>query len=243
VVAPAASVAPTPAVLAVTTESAASTTELPEATYLQPLTVASPPLGERFANLAPWECRQLLARRKLPVARASLPALGVATPLRLTGPLGAVNFRTPGKKSPYGILDCRLVLLLEALAPHLERMSVVEVQVDNLYRPGSYLKGRRKRVPSQHAHGLALDITRFTLADGTKLDVERDFHGQLSAPVCGPEAVLLEPSRPAILLRNIVCELGRLGAFNYFLTPNYDQPHRNHLHADIKRKCGDHVVK
>ncbi len=234
--------APATSTSTVIAENVASTTELPEATYLRPLTIAVPPLGERFANLAPWECRRELARRKLPVARASLPAVGVATPLRLTGPLGSVTFRTAGKKSPYGILDCRLVLLLDALSSHLERLSVKEVRVDNLYRPGAYLKGRR-RVPSQHAHGLALDITRFVLSDGTELDVERDFHGELSAPVCGPEAVLTDPNRSAILLRNIVCELGRLGAFNYFLTPNYDPPHRNHLHADIKRKCRDHVVK
>ncbi len=225
-------------------ENGASPQALPEGTYSRPLenrASAGVPLSEKFANLQPWQCRKELLRRKIPVRGAGMPAPGVATPLRLRGPVGPVRFVTPNAKSKHGILDCRLALLIDEIAPHLAALSVEQVHVGNFYRPKSRLPSGNGR--SQHAHGLAMDIFRFVLTDGTKLDIEPDFQGVLGKPVCGPGAAFSEKTREAVLLRNIVCELGRLGAFNYFLTPNYDVPHRNHLHADIKRGTRDHVVR
>jgi hypothetical protein len=217
---------------------------LPEPTYLAAL---PPPgnsgsaLAERFSSLQPWQCRDELRRRKIAVRVANLPARGVATPLRLVGPVGALRFVTPGQKSVYGILDCRLVLLLSELSSRLSVLSVKEVYVDNFYRPKAHLPG--KKVPSQHALGLAVDIAGFGLSDGTVLNIERDFSGNIGAPVCGPDVVLSERTRQTVLLRNIVCELARLHAFNYLLTPNHDTAHRNHLHGDIKRSAREHVVR
>jgi hypothetical protein len=132
-------------------------------------------------------------------------------------------------------------LLLSELGPTLTALSVKEVYVDNFYRPRAHLPG--KKALSQHAFGLAIDIAGFGMKNGTHLNVERDFHGTLGAPVCGPEADMTEVNRESILLRNIVCELTRIGAFNYFLTPNHDAAHHNHLHGDIKLKARDHVVR
>src|SRR3970040_2417474 len=86
----------------------------------------------RSANLSPAQCRAELARRKIAVKRAGRPAPGVATPVRLAGTLSGVRFTTPSGKSPYGILDCRLVLALEAFAQTLARHDVVEARIDNL---------------------------------------------------------------------------------------------------------------
>jgi hypothetical protein len=218
---------------------------LPEPLYLVP--IAEPvnrgrALSDRFAKLQPWECRAELRKRRIAVRNANMPALGVATPLRLEGPLGPIRFITPGRKSQSGILDCRLVLLLDEIAPRLSALSVKEVHVGGFYRAKSHLPGK-KQSPSQHAYGLAADIVAFGMADGTLLDVEQDFLGVLGEPVCGPNAVFSEKTPKAVTLRNIVCDLGRVGAFNYFLTPNYDEAHRNHLHADIKRGARDHVVR
>jgi hypothetical protein len=182
-----------------------------------------------------------LKRRKLAVRAANLPAPGVASPLRLAGTVGPLRFVTPGVKSVYGILDCRLALLLSELGPTLAALNVKDVYVDNFYRPKARLPG--KKALSQHALGLAIDIAGFGLVDGTVLNIERDFHGTIGAPVCGPEAAMSDGTRASVLLRNIVCELTRLGAFNYFLTPNHDVSHRNHLHGDIKRKTRDYVVR
>jgi hypothetical protein len=225
-------------------ESSAAVQALPLPQYLEAVV---DPLGgqksmsEQFANMQPWKCRLELRRRRIAVQAAKLPAPGVATPLRLAGNLGPIRFVTPGSKSVYGILDCRLALLLSELAPTLSTLSVKEVYVDNFYRPRAHLPG--KKALSQHAFGLAIDIAGFGMTDGTRLNIERDFQGALGAPVCGSEALLFEATRESILLRNIVCKLARIGAFNYFLTPNYDAAHHNHLHGDIKSKTHDHVVR
>jgi hypothetical protein len=188
----------------------------------------------RIANLSPAACRAELARRTLPVKRFGGATPGIATAVRLTGPLGGVRFLAPGGKSPYGLLDCRLALLIDELAPLLAEHGVSAVRADNFYRPRAHLPGRR-RTPSQHAHGLAIDVTGFVLTDGRTLDVEREWPADIGAPACGPEARASAPTDAAIALRNLVCEVARRGFFHDVLTPNYDRAHRNHIHMDIKR--------
>src|SRR5690606_561032 len=109
----------------------------------------------RHANLSMEQCRKALRERKLP-AEPTKALRGIATPLRLTGPIHGVRFVSPGKRSVYGALDCRLVLALAELARVLAELDVVEVYVDNLYRPNARLPGKKKK-RSQHAHGLAAD--------------------------------------------------------------------------------------
>jgi hypothetical protein len=195
----------------------------------------------RTANLSPAQCRAELGRRKIAVKGAGRPAPGVATPVRLAGTLSGVRFSTPSGKSPYGILDCRLVLALEAFARVLARHDVVEARIDNLYRPRARLPGRKK--PSQHSYGLAADIMGFTLKDGRKLVVERDFGGALGTPPCGPESRVEPPTEAGLLLRNLVCAVAREGLFHYMLTPNYNTAHRDHLHFDIKRGLNEWTIE
>jgi len=217
---------------------------LPEVTFKEPLP-DGPTEGERasyrIANLSPAQCRAELARRKLPVTREGRATPGVATPLRLTGEVRGIRFITPGKRSVYGIFDCRLVVLLDELAEVLSREGVTAVHVDNAYRPKARLPGRRKK-KSQHAYGLAIDLYGFTLKDGTELVVERDFGGSLRAPVCGPLATAPDDAK-AIAVRNLTCAIARSRLFNYLLTPNFDAAHADHLHADIQRGTRARVVK
>jgi hypothetical protein len=187
----------------------------------------------RNANLSPAQCRAETRRRKLPVRAVGGDARGIAVPLRLDGPLRGVRFVAPGRRSPYGLLDCRLALTLDDLAEVLAAHGVVEVRVDNMYRPRAHLPGSRKR--SQHAYGLAADITQMKLADGRTLVVERDFQGARGEPVCGPESRLVQPTPEAIALRNVLCAAAGQGLFHHILTPGYDEAHRDHLHLDIKR--------
>jgi hypothetical protein len=196
----------------------------------------------RHGNLSPAACLAELGRRKLATKRVGGNVRGIATPLRLNGPIRGVRIAAPGAGSRHGILDCRLVLAIDELARIAAKHGVVAVRADNFYRPGAHLPGKR-RTRSQHAHGLAMDVTSFELADGRRLVVERDWQGAIGARACGPEAELDEPSETAVLLRNLVCELAREGVFHHLLTPGFDPAHRTHLHLDIKRDARATIVR
>jgi hypothetical protein len=176
-----------------------------------------------------------LRERALPAKRARRAAPGVATPLNLTGPLQGVRVRTAPPRSPYGILDCRLVLALDDFARIVARHDVVEIRIDNMYRPHARLPGRRKL--SQHARGLAADIPSLVLGDGRTLEVKRDWHGTLGMPACGPDASPVDPTQETILLRNLLCETSRAGLFHHMLTGNDDAAHETHFHFDIQRRA------
>ena len=126
------------------------------ASYLQPLPapiVSKASSASRWAGLGGAQCLTEVARRKLGVTRWRGGAVGVASPVRVTGPIGGVRFVTPGRKSPYGILDCRLALALADLAEILKRHDVVEVRVDNMYAPRP---PAGQEEADQHAYGLAM---------------------------------------------------------------------------------------
>jgi hypothetical protein len=237
-VAPEPSVQPPPIETDTALPPAPSDTDAPFRNQLEHPRSAAGPAATRHANLSPASCRADLKKRKLPTTPARGAARGIATPLRINGQLHSIRFVTPGAKSRYGMLDCRLVLALDEMAEVLAKHSVVAVRIDNFYRPVAHLPGRRIR--SQHAYGLAADIVGFTLADGRSLLVERDYRGGLGSPSCGPESAIADPTDEAIALRNIVCELAAKGIFHHMLTPNYDRAHQDHLHFDIKR--GDRAV-
>ena len=169
-------------------------------------------------------------------------AVGIATPVRITGPLHGVRIISPGPKSVHGKLDCRLALLLDDLCAVLADVGVTAIHVDGFYRPKAHLPGKR-RSPSQHSFGLAVDIHALGLSDGRTLVIERDFGGNIGDPVCGASARVEPETRDSIELRNIVCKIAAHRAFHYLLTPNHDLAHRNHLHCDIKRGARQHLVR
>jgi hypothetical protein len=213
------------------------------ASYRAPLpathvTKSSP--ASRWASLSATQCWAEVTRRKLGVTRAKGAAGGVSLPVRVTGAIEGIRFLTPGKKSPYGLLDCRLAVALADLAVVLKRHGVVSVQVDNMYRPRAHLPGKKK--PSQHAYGLAIDLTRLKRADGTELIVERDFEGQIGEPVCG-ESARAGLGAEASALRDLICDVARSGTFHHILTPNHDAAHRDHFHLDIARGARQRIIE
>ncbi|MEZ4231403.1 MAG: extensin family protein [Polyangiaceae bacterium] len=223
-------------------DDAAPPVDLSAQPFAQPLDARRilPPTSyaRRFANLSPAQCMKQLRTAKLPVKHWGGAAKGVANPHKLNGALSGVSFVFPGGKSPFGVLDCRLVLALNEFARVLAKHDVVRVQLDNMYRPHSKLPRHRRgkpRNPSQHSYGLAADITRFWLADGSVLSVEDDWHGELGATACGPDALLSDPDADSVRLRNLVCDVAREGIFTHMLTPGFNAAHRTHFHFDIKR--------
>jgi hypothetical protein len=80
------------------------------------------------------------------------------------------------------------------------------------------IAGRRDRRLSEHAHANAIDISGFTLEDGTLVSVGAGWRGT---------------PRERAFLREV-----RNGACDYFkavLSPDYNRAHRDHLHFDLGR--------
>ncbi|AUX36878.1 MULTISPECIES: extensin family protein [Sorangium] len=86
---------------------------------------------------------------------------------------------------------------------------------------------------TRHPAGLAIDVGALKKRDGTWISVARHFHGRIGDKTCGEGAP--QPELPeARELRSIVCEAADLGIFTYALTPNYNAPHADHFHMEIK---------
>ena len=188
----------------------------------------------RYAKLSQAECEAELAARHIDYTQET--ALAVAEPVRLTGPLHGVVFRTDQSararpNSPYEIADCRLVLALDDFAEILSRHDIVEVRHYSMYRPPKTWTDDKPG--TRHPGALAIDAGRFIDRTGAVLDVDHDFHGAIDAKTCGDGAGP-HPAPPAALeLRAILCEAVDRRLFNVVLTPNYNKPHHNHFHLEL----------
>jgi hypothetical protein len=188
----------------------------------------------RYAQLAQADCEAELASRHIDFIRETGSA--VLAPVRITGPLHGVVFRTDGKAevratSPYEIADCRLVLALDDFAAILNRHGIVEVRHYSMYRPPkNWPEGK---IGARHDGALALDAGRFIDSSGKVLDVDRDFHGAIDAKTCGDGAAPRPATADALELRAILCEAVDHRLFNVVLTPNYNRPHHNHFHLEV----------
>ncbi len=189
----------------------------------------SPPPASRYAALDKAACEAELVKRRIAFDRVD-SARGVIAPVRLSGPLSGVTFRSnlPASKRKSAVIeiyDCRLVLALDDFAKLLAKHDVVEVVHLSVYRPVSKkvsLKGAGRR----HAGALAIDAAVFKTTDGRTLDVQKDFHGAIGAKTCPPPASASE-------LRKIACEASEARLFNVLLTPDYNWAHRNHFHLEV----------
>ena len=143
----------------------------------------------RYAQMSRDDCEAELASRGIDFVRET--ASGVVAPVRLTGALHGVMFRTDGKDavravSPYEIADCRLVLALDDFAQVLASHGIVEVRHYSIYRPPhGWPEGK---IGGQHNGALAIDAGRFIDSAGKVLNVDRDFHGAIGARTCGDGA-------------------------------------------------------
>lgn len=188
------------------------------------------PIASRYAGLDRTSCEAELARRQISFDRVS-EARGVIAPLRLTGPLSGVTFRSvlpPAKSriSPYDIYDCRLVLALDDFARMLAKRDIVEVIHLSVYRPVTTKWIPKGVAGKRHGGALAIDAAIFKTKDGRRLSVEKDFHGRIGARPCpAPES--------ASELRKIACEASDARLFNVLLTPDYNWAHRNHFHLEV----------
>ena len=197
----------------------------------------------RYAQLAPDDCEAELAGRHIEFAHETADA--VLAPVRLTGPLHGVVFRTdqPDKAratSRWEIVDCRLVLALDDFAEILARHAIVEVRHYSMYRPPKTWTDDKPG--TRHTGALAIDAGRFIDQSGTVLDVDHDFHGAIGAKTCGDGAAPRPATPAALTLREILCEAAERRLFNVMLTPNYNRPHKNHFHLELTAGVGWFLV-
>lgn len=190
----------------------------------------------RYGHLDRAACEAELSRRGIPFAPVD-EARGVLAPERLTGPLHGVTYRTAlpadaRATSPWEIVDCRLALALDDFAQQLAAHDIVEVVHFSMYRPprAAWPEGK---LATRHPGGLAIDAATFVKRDGTKLEVQKDFHGRIGAATCGPGTGPRPPSPVSEELRAIVCDAADARIFNVVLTPDYNWPHRNHFHLEV----------
>lgn len=189
----------------------------------------------RYGQLSQDECEAELTERGIGFVREA--ARGVLAPVRLTGPIRGVQFRTDLRDaaratSPWEIADCRLVLALDDFAEILNSHDIVEVRHYSMWRPPAE-SWPEEKIATRHPGALALDAGRFIAKDGTVLDVDKDFHGAIGAKTCGDGAAPRPATTEALALRAILCEAAERRLFNVMLTPNYNRPHKNHFHLEV----------
>jgi hypothetical protein len=191
-----------------------------------------------YGSLTPRECIAELDARKIPyVSEHDRGARGIDTPVRLTGKLHGVEFRTnlsdkQRATTPWELADCRLVLALDDFSEILERHDIVDVRHYSMHRlvPTSWPDGKPTK---QHMAGNAIDAARFITRDGSVLDVDKHFNGAIGAATCGDKAAPQPATKEALELRSILCEAVEKRLFNVVLTPNYNRPHKNHFHLEV----------
>ena len=190
-----------------------------------------------YAQLTPEACLAALDERHIPYSREE-PKRGVKIPVRLTGRVAGVLYRTDfpdGERDrvPWEIFDCRLVLSLGDFSEILRAHSVAEVRMFSAWRPPA--KSWPTSEPARrHQGALAIDVRELRKDNGEVLNVLADFHGRLGAEQCVPSALPPNPDSPqARELHELVCAAAEAHVFNSILTPNYNPAHRNHFHLEL----------
>lgn len=196
--------------------------------------------ASRYGHMGRATCLAEARKRTLPVVAVD-PARGVLAPVRITGPLHGVSFHSAmpaaaRKTSVYEIFDCRLVLALDDLAQVLAKHDVVEVVHMSAYRPPPAKGWRDGELGTRHTGALAIDAGTFVRKDGSKLNVEKDFHGAIGQRPCGEKTGPWPRTDEGVELRKITCEALDAKLFHVFLTPGFNWAHRNHFHMEVSAK-------
>lgn len=163
-------------------------------------------------------CLEELAAAHVDVTPANpSPLVPLAVTMR-TGEIDGVRFQDGhGQPLTYG---CDMMTRVVKLAAVAKEMGITRIIVASGYRD-------HPRV-SFHTLGLAMDMSRFVLSDGSDLRVLRDYERTPERATC--EGTLTNPK--AQLLQRLACTLHDRRVFSSVLTPNYNVGHHDHMHVD-----------
>lgn len=142
---------------------------------------------------------------------------GVENPVEVRGKLGGVEFWASDGRPLH--LDCRLALALEQMKPVYQERGVSRVRFSGAYAYRRTPSGRL----SHHAHGLAIDIHEIWFGSKS-VSVDGDFLRNVGC----------QPGVPK--LNEVACAMRNTSMFEEFLTPDYNQDHRDHLHISVPRR-------
>jgi len=199
---------------------------------LVPALISGCSSGPNFvAKLEPWRAEEesaciasgVLAHTTFIASRSALggPSVcGTERPYELS----AVNDGRVRIK-PVALLRCPMIpqverWVRESISPaarYYFGSELTEISIAGSYscRPMNHVSGAKL---SEHGYANALDVSGFTLADGRKISVKRDWNGSEAE-----QAFLRTVHRGA-------CE-----KFTTVLGPNYDRAHNDHFHVDLAR--------
>lgn len=215
----------------------------------KPRIVAEPDLASspsaRYGSLTKDACLKELRQRGVKFVEVA-EAAGVLAPVRLTGPLHGVTYRTdePASRraaSPYEVFDCRLVLALDDFGAVLAPYQVEEAVIFSAWRPPPKSWPADKPA-TRHPGALAVDIRKLVRAKPSgagardpapDLVVERDWTPARDVAPCPVPSDVRPATTAARELRSIYCEAASKRLFTTQLGPNYDKPHANHFHLEI----------
>jgi hypothetical protein len=202
-----------------------------------PLKRAPGSRAETYAAMSPAACLAALEERHISFVSEE-PKRGVEIPIRLTGRVAGVLYRTDfpdGERNhvPWEVFDCRLVLSLDDFGEILRAHSVAEVRIFSAWRPPSN-NWPMTQWARRHEGALAIDVRELRKDTGETLNILEQFHGRLGAEQCSPAAPAPNPDSPeARELHAIVCAAAEAHLFNSILTPNYNPAHKNHFHLEL----------
>ena len=211
-----------------------------------PAIAASAPLAA-VADLDPTNDWTIAPPEPLVDCEERLAAAGIHTraarlPLRqqragfMCGAAQAVVYESGPEKVRYNaqpVVTCKMALALARFEQVLqeEAESAFGSRVVRIRQDGTYAcrKMARYSFVSEHAYGNAIDLSRFALANGRVISVERHFGRPSDEP----------RTAEAKFLRRLARRLYDEDVFSVVLTPYFDILHRNHFHLDLARYRAD----
>jgi hypothetical protein len=129
-------------------------------------------------------------------------------------------------------MGCRFALAFAEVEKLIQReaLDILGQRVKSMRHLGTYncRKMAKKNLVSEHSFANAIDIQRFTLEDGTELNVAEHF---------GPRDVT-EPDlldAPARFIRAVSTKIFDYNIMSVSLGPHFDHLHEDHLHLDLAR--------
>lgn len=166
------------------------------------------------------ECRRALAEAGFATEQAADVAEGARCGYRDAVILGSapIGF-SQAPTANCGLAAALVLWQRDVVAPAAERrlgQTISRIEMGGPVYSCRAVAGRRDGRMSEHARANAIDISGFTLADGTVLQVRRGWRGSAA------ERAFLRD------IRDGACE-----RFRVVLSPDYNRAHADHLHFDM----------
>jgi len=192
---------------------------------------ASPPKAiASIRTLSRNKCYRLLKQYNIAYKTVSQKkASGIRIPIRITGTINGFRITKKNKRISNGYLDCRMAIALAYWVRILSNYGFTAIEYSSIYRRNARVGGSSK--VSGHAHGLAIDIDRFTFEDQRSLEVLDDWVERDR----GDDPCSKEYDEPVSsqLMRRAVCDAAARRLFQVVLTPHYNRAHANHVHLEV----------